>query len=435
MTERGGRLSADIQAVMASDYVRNLRQEIIKGIYGRLKNGIYPFKAPVGYIDKGKGKLKEIDLIQSKLVYEAFLLYSTGFYSVKKLARIMKKKGLLNGTKNGVTTNNLTRVLRNPFYTGVMKVKGQIFEGKHEAIISSDLFRKVNHLMDVRTTSSGLKHSYLFKRKVCCGLCKKTMSGELQKGQVYYRCHTKDCITKCCREDNIDFYLKKTLSLASLEKDEILKLENILFEEKQDLFNLIEKQKRTYNLKLSNLKKRHDRIQESYIDETFTKEEYVRLKNTTNEEISKINKQLVQLEGENHNFYLEFQEFFELYKSPINIYQNADLKHKRIFIEITTSNFVVYEKKVEVITNSIFQTLQLRGYLDLSALKQDSHRTLLPKVIFSDKNMSLLKLKLESKEQARLFLEVLKEEWLNYKVKNGESILNTIKNIDDAYEL
>lgn len=55
-TSRGGRLTADIQAVIAADYIRNLREEIIKGLHGRLKQGLYPFKAPVGYLDQGKGK-------------------------------------------------------------------------------------------------------------------------------------------------------------------------------------------------------------------------------------------------------------------------------------------------------------------------------------------------------------------------------------------
>jgi len=34
---RGGRLPADIQAVVAADYVRNLREETRKGLYGRLR--------------------------------------------------------------------------------------------------------------------------------------------------------------------------------------------------------------------------------------------------------------------------------------------------------------------------------------------------------------------------------------------------------------
>lgn len=44
---RGGRLSADIQAVVAADYIRNLREEVVKGFYGRLKQGFYPMPARV----------------------------------------------------------------------------------------------------------------------------------------------------------------------------------------------------------------------------------------------------------------------------------------------------------------------------------------------------------------------------------------------------
>src|SRR5205085_4859361 len=52
---RGGRLSADIQAVVAADYIRNLREETRKGFYGRIKQGLFPLPAPLGYTDQGKG--------------------------------------------------------------------------------------------------------------------------------------------------------------------------------------------------------------------------------------------------------------------------------------------------------------------------------------------------------------------------------------------
>src|SRR5437867_1631776 len=74
---RGGRLSADIQAVVAADYIRNLREETRKGFYGRLKQGLYPLQAPVGYVDNGKGKVKTIDPIKGPLVRRAFELYAT----------------------------------------------------------------------------------------------------------------------------------------------------------------------------------------------------------------------------------------------------------------------------------------------------------------------------------------------------------------------
>jgi DNA invertase Pin-like site-specific DNA recombinase len=40
-----GRLSGDLLAVFATHFSRNLREEVKKGIYGRLKQGYYPFGA------------------------------------------------------------------------------------------------------------------------------------------------------------------------------------------------------------------------------------------------------------------------------------------------------------------------------------------------------------------------------------------------------
>ncbi len=75
---RGGRLAADVQAVVAADYIRNLRDECIKGLNGRLKQGYYPFRAPIGYLDNGRGQPKTLDPLRAGLVREAFELYSRG---------------------------------------------------------------------------------------------------------------------------------------------------------------------------------------------------------------------------------------------------------------------------------------------------------------------------------------------------------------------
>src|SRR5437667_12710681 len=90
---RGGRLSADIQAVVAADYIRNLREETRKGFYGRLKQGLYPLQAPLGYLDNGKGKVNTIDSVKGPLVRKAFELYATGRYSFETLGEEMHKLG------------------------------------------------------------------------------------------------------------------------------------------------------------------------------------------------------------------------------------------------------------------------------------------------------------------------------------------------------
>jgi DNA invertase Pin-like site-specific DNA recombinase len=54
---RGGRLAADIQAVIAADYIRNLREEVRKGIDGRLcRQPASEFRSPID----GVGETAEI---------------------------------------------------------------------------------------------------------------------------------------------------------------------------------------------------------------------------------------------------------------------------------------------------------------------------------------------------------------------------------------
>ncbi|MEW6306745.1 MAG: recombinase family protein, partial [Verrucomicrobiota bacterium] len=96
---RGGRLSADIQAVVAADYIRNLKEETRKGFYGRLKQGLFPLGAPLGYLDQGKGKAKIIDPVKGPMVRRAFELYATAQYSLETLGAELHRFGLRN--RNG----------------------------------------------------------------------------------------------------------------------------------------------------------------------------------------------------------------------------------------------------------------------------------------------------------------------------------------------
>lgn len=139
---RGGRLTADIQAVIAADYIRNLREETIKGINGRLKQGLYPFQAPVGYLDNGSGKPKTLDPARAPLVKLAFELYSSGRYSLRSLHVELNRKGLSSRNGKRLNISALETILNNPFYTGVIRMKrtGMTFRGAHERLITPDLF-------------------------------------------------------------------------------------------------------------------------------------------------------------------------------------------------------------------------------------------------------------------------------------------------------
>src|SRR2546426_286981 len=206
LNSRGGRLSADIQAVVAADFIRNLREETKKGIYGRLKQGVYPWPAPLGYLNKGKGNPKEPDPVQGPLLRRAFELYATGRYNLETLAQEMFRVGLRNRNGRKVTVNGLSTALNNLFYIGIIKLEktGETFRGAHKTLATKSLFERVQNVLSGKARSSGWRHFLTFRRLLTCEHCTYTLIGETQKGHVYYRCHTRNWRTSCVREEVVD---------------------------------------------------------------------------------------------------------------------------------------------------------------------------------------------------------------------------------------
>src|SRR6266550_2529830 len=163
LQSRGGRLSADIQAVVAADYIRNLREETRKGFYGRLKQGLYPLQAPIGYLDQGSGKAKTIDPIMGSLARKAFELYGTGRYNFEVLGEELYRLGLRNRGGGRVTKNGLTTLFNNPFYVGIIRIRktNENFAGNHEPLISKALFDRVQRALTGKVNIRTQRHSFM----------------------------------------------------------------------------------------------------------------------------------------------------------------------------------------------------------------------------------------------------------------------------------
>lgn len=220
---RGGRLAADIQAVVAADYVRNLRQEIRKGIDGRLKQGLYPLPAPIGYRDCGKGKRKEIDPVSGPLVRKAFQLYATGHYTVDELRVEMSRRGLRNHRGSPISLSGMWHLLRQPFYVGLIHIArtGRTYDGVHHPLVPKSIFDQCQAILSGRSYIRSGKHDFAFSRLIKCNGCGRSLIGERQKGHSYYRCHTTSCRGTSLRESDVQDALRELLSHLALDDEEL----------------------------------------------------------------------------------------------------------------------------------------------------------------------------------------------------------------------
>jgi hypothetical protein len=208
-------------AVVAADFIRNNRDEAKKGFYGRLKQGLYPLGAPLGYLDGGKGgKVKEIDPVKGPLVRRALELYATGRYSFRELRQATEDMGLWNKHGKPLTLTALTKVLNNPFYAGTIRLlkTEETFQGIHEPLIPKDLFLRVQQVLRKKTVVRKSKHDYLYRRLFQCASCGLSLIASIAKGHIYYRCQTQRCPTNSVREERLTEAIQQALDSIPFEK-------------------------------------------------------------------------------------------------------------------------------------------------------------------------------------------------------------------------
>lgn len=346
LKEVSGRMVADFHALIATNYSRNLSQESKKGLYGRLDQGILPFRAPVGYVNNGKGKVKTICPIKAPLVKQLFHFYVREGYSIRELTKKMNSLGLTNTLDNKLDKNGVTSILKNPFYTGIIKIKGNHYQGGHKPLISQAVFKKAQDIMSGKTNAKKFKHNFLLRKRLRCNLCKYNLSGEIQKGHVYYRCHTKGCSMKSIRESTADMYIKNVLKAVTISDTEA----EVLFSLVDQLHgNWQSKQQhliQSINLRLGHLKQKLNRATDSLLEGVISKEQYQAQEQKILAKERELLEQQNDVSSEKSKFLKKMTDYFELAKNLEKLYDLANIDEKRELLELTTSNLHIEGSKL-----------------------------------------------------------------------------------------
>jgi DNA invertase Pin-like site-specific DNA recombinase len=362
LQSRGGRLSADIQAVVASDFIRNLREETKKGFYGRLKQGLLPMPAPVGYADVGKGKPKELHPTAAPLVKQAFELYATGRFNLHSLNEEIRKLGLRSRTGKGISINGLSTMLRNPFYMGLIRIKknSETYQGVHTPLISKALFDRVQYVLDGRLYHRSISHDFTYRRLLRCRTCNYSLIGEERKGHIYYRCHTPACPTTCVREEPIDLAVLNKLKAIELRPKEIDFMKELLCDMTDNSTREREQLAAALQLKTTQMDARLNRLTDAYIDRLIDKDSFEERKKALLMERLELKEKLNDLEGHFASVAERLLKILELAKDAYSLYQVALSTEKREILLEVTSNRIISGKSINFTYFSPYQEIANR---------------------------------------------------------------------------
>lgn len=370
LSTRSGRLTADLEAVIAADFSRNLRDEVKKGQNGRLQQGLYPFYAPIGYLNTGKGNVKTIDPVKAPIVKKLFELYATGEYSLVRLSEYANQHGLTNRNNNPLTAWYISKILHNPFYTGVIYVKTtrNTYIGRHKPIISTVLYERVQERFNVRTAPKSKKHNPTFKSLVRCKLCNYGMPAEKQKGRYYYRCQRTDCPTKTVREDHISKELDHVLSHLTHTPEVITSAKKLLEEKTATIEQQAAAAQRTAKMHEGNIQKKLDKLTDLLISGTLDEQTYITKKQKLHIALQKSREQAEQSHHNIHTMKRRANEILERAFCAQQGYADAFGQKKRHVAKKLVSNFFVEGKKPLIELKKPFDQLA-----NLSSISQCTH--------------------------------------------------------------
>lgn len=290
---RSGRLMADIQMVFATDYSRNLSIEVKKGQAQRLKEGYWPWCAPLGYVNNGEGQLKTPCPKKAVLVKKAFRLYLSGEYSITSLTEEMRRRGLKNFDNGPLTRANVECLLRNPYYCGLLECRQGSFKGVHKPLITVAQFTSIQDIKQRRYVKKVTKHRFLFRGLIRCGKCEAVLVGERQRTHIYYRCHTKSCPEPSYREDRIEQQIEHQLAELQWSDETVAEFRNRI--QQRDIFAELDEQRASLNLRAAEIQARTTRLTDLYIDGKISEADHEMRKKVLKLDLAVVDEERTQL--------------------------------------------------------------------------------------------------------------------------------------------
>ena len=331
-------------------FVDNLRENVKRGLRQKIRNGVWPGWAPVGYLNNPKTRMIDIDREKADRVEKLFWLYSTGKHTLKSLANWCREKGLCGNLGKEIAVSNVQKILTNPFYIGLMKYHGEIFEGKHEPLISKKLFDKCQEVMSKRGKVQEVrKHNFAFLGLLKCSSCGASITAEIQKGHNYYRCTKKKglCQEKhYLREEALTEQIKGFLQKVSLSSQDTEKVLVALDSEQEQARQ--QAQTKVENLKnqLSQAETKLSKLLDVFLNDALSTEEYAAKKQSLLSEKVSLSEKITDFEQNGLSWLEPAREFVISLNQATKLTETENKEEMTTFLKNIGSNHILRNRQL-----------------------------------------------------------------------------------------
>lgn len=346
-----GNLQQNIQFIF-SEYDNQLRKEkCVSGTKEALLRGEWCGPLPIGYDSvKVNSKRQIIVNEKGKLLKKAFEWKAYENITNQEIQVRLEELGLKMDVKR------ISDTLRNPLYCGMIAhnfLEGEVVDGKHEKLISKELFLRVNELLNQNSHGYSIKEENDFiplKRFLKCDECGDSMRGYLvkKKNLYYYKCNTAGC--KNNRSANfLNNNFQQVLDLFTLDTNDewrtvIKKQMERIYKDRASEFSghqvLLQNQ-------LLEVQKKIDRLEERYVEEDMSKDIFIKFGEKYQDEKKQVEVNLEKLTSEGSNLEKRINNTVANSIKLASVWASADYNKKQKLQYLIFPEGIHYNRKID----------------------------------------------------------------------------------------
>ena len=368
-----GKFMLNIAFGQSKYYVDNLSENVKRGLKHKVRLGIWPMKAPFGYINDSNTKTIQLDSERSKIIKKAFEMFADGGKSFTEISLFLHKYGITRGWKtnnqNPLHINQIKKMLTNRFYLGILYYNGEYYQGSHKLFITRKLFDLVQVQIKRIEKPRQKGHDFTFRGLARCGECNCAITGEqhIKKYKngtnqtfIYYRCtkKIKACSQKYISEPELEGQVRKIVSDCALPQEWADDWYKWMKEDEKKELILSEENIKRLKDEVKTLDKKLNILLDSYLDQVIDAETYKNKKNEFFNEKLKLEEEITKIKTDGSSWLEPMKNCIgsALSCAKIACAKNTD-KDLVNLVKTVGSNFFLLNRQLQVQYNQGFAAL------------------------------------------------------------------------------
>ncbi len=354
-----GKMLLNAEFGFSKYYVDSLSVNVERGHRDKIARGEYPSLAPLGYFNDSRTKRIVVDRDRAPIVRRAFEMYAGGSATLDSLCHYFAQNGIVtrrtrkSGGGKPLNRSSISKMLGNPIYYGDFAYRDEIYRGVHEPIVTKQLFDAVQSVFAKRFRHELTKDERApkaFAGLLRCAECGCSVTAEIQKGHIYYRCTKKRKDKRCAqpyvREEDLASEISGILSPYALPDgwgDELLALFETEQAQATSTAAILAAESKA---EITRRTARIQRLKEAYLDGTISGDEFRSDKAALMAEIRSHEEKTDALNAGNHGWLEPLHEWILTATNLSEIAEHGSLTAKRALAEkVFGSNLVLDQKK------------------------------------------------------------------------------------------